>query len=113
MGGAYFMCLKRVREFGPLRLRGQTTNTYNLIRGGKHMNDTPLLSIFGAKISKDGKRLVVSLVSGEGESKVFYNTCIKLDNSQKTHAKVEKDGKHAIIKVVMLEDKPTNEDTPF
>lgn len=79
------------------------------------MKDTPLLSIFGAKVSKDGKRLVLSLVSGEDDSKTYYNTCIKLDNSQKTHAKVEKDGKHAIIKVVMLEDKqPTqNDDMPF
>lgn len=77
------------------------------------MNNTPLLSIFGAKVSKDGKRLVLSLVSGEGESKVFYNTCIKLDNTQKTHAKIDKDGKHAVIKVVMLEDKASSEDMPF
>lgn len=82
------------------------------------MNETKLLSIFGAKISKDGTKLVLTLVSGEDESKQFYNACIKLDNSQKTHAKVEKDGKHAIIKVVMLENKQPKaeikvEDMPF
>ena len=82
------------------------------------MEQSKLLSIFGAKVSKDGKKLVLTLVSGEDESKQFYNTCIKLDNSQKTHAKVEKDGKHALIKVAMLEDKATEpkadgEDLPF
>ena len=82
------------------------------------MNETKLLSIFGAKVSKDGTKLVLTLVSGEDESKQFYNACIKLDNSQKTRAKVEKDGKHALIKVVMLEKKQLKaksnaEDMPF
>ena len=82
------------------------------------MNETKLLSIFGAKVSKDGTKLVLTLVSGEDESKQFYNACIKLDNSQKTRAKVEKDGKHALIKVVMLEHKQLKaksnaEDMPF
>ena len=82
------------------------------------MNETKLLSIFGAKVSKDGTKLVLTLVSGEDESKQFYNACIKLDNSQKRRAKVEKDGKHALIKVVMLENKQlkaksNTEDMPF
>ena len=82
------------------------------------MNETKLLSIFGEKVSKDGTKLVLTLVSGEDESKQFYNACIKLDNSQKTRAKVEKDGKHALIKVVMLENKQLKaksnaEDMPF
>ena len=82
------------------------------------MNETKILSIFGAKVSKDGTKLVLTLVSGEDESKQFYNACIKLDNSQKTRAKVEKDGKHALIKVVMLENKQLKaksnaEDMPF
>ena len=82
------------------------------------MNETKLLSVFGAKVSKDGTKLVLTLVSGEDESKQFYNACIKLDNSQKTRAKVEKDGKHALIKVVMLENKQLKaksnaEDMPF
>ena len=82
------------------------------------MNETKLLSIFGAKVSKDGTKLVLTLVSGEDESKQFYNACIKLDNSQKTRAKVEKDGKHVLIKVVMLENKQLKaksnaEDMPF
>ena len=82
------------------------------------MNETKLLSIFGAKVSKDGTKLVLTLVSGEDDNKQFYNACIKLDNSQKTRAKIEKDGKHALIKVVMLEKKQPKaeanvEDMPF
>ena len=65
---------------------------------------TELLSIFGAKVSRNGKRLVLVLVSGEGEARKYYNSCIKLDNSQKTHAKVEEDGLHALIKVEMLQN---------
>lgn len=72
------------------------------------MEETKLLSIFGAKVSNDGNKLVLTLVSGEGDNKQFYNACIKLDNSQKTHAKIEEDGKHALIKVCMLNDKPAN-----
>lgn len=95
-----------------------STGKYKTHRKEKHMNETKLLSIFGAKVSKDGTKLVLTLVCGEDESKQFYNACIKLDNSQKTHAKVEKGGKHALIKVVMLENKQpkaeTNaEDMPF
>ena len=82
------------------------------------MEKSKLVSIFGAKVSKDGTKLVLTLVGGEDESKQFYNACIKLDNSQKTHAKVEKGGKHALIKVVMLENKQPKvevsaEDMPF
>ena len=78
------------------------------------MTESKLLSIFGAKVSKDGKKVVLTLVGGEGEERQFYNTCIKLDNSQKTHAKIE--GKTALIKVSLLEDKPQkaeDKDLPF
>ena len=74
------------------------------------MAKSKLLSIFGAKLSNDGKKLVLTLCEGEKENRTFYNACIKLDNSQKTHAKVEEDGKPALIKVVMLEDKQSNDD---
>lgn len=75
-------------------------------------NKTDLLSIFGAKVSKDGKKLVLVMVSGENENKRYYNACIKLDNSQKAHAKV--DGTKAVIEVDMLKDKATeNDDLPF
>ena len=67
-----------------------------------------LLSFYGAKLSQDGKRLVVTLVAGENEQKQYFNACIKLDNSQKTHAKVEKDGKHAVIKLAMLGNEQKN-----
>ena len=82
------------------------------------MNETKLLRIYEEKESKDSTKLVLKSDSGEDESKQFYNACIKLDNSQKTRAKVEKDGKHALIKVVMLENKQlkaksNTEDMPF
>ena len=74
-------------------------------------NKTDLLSIFGAKVSKDGKKLVLVLVSGEHENKRYYNACIKLDNSQKAHAKV--DGTTAVIEVEMLKETTKSDDLPF
>lgn len=75
-------------------------------------SENDLLSIFGAKVSKDNKKLVLILVSGENENKRYYNACIKLDNSQKTHAKVVDNT--AVIEVEMLKDKSNNnDDLPF
>lgn len=72
-----------------------------------------LLSIFGARVSKDGKKLVLTLCKGEKEAREWFTACIKLDNSQKTHAKVEEDGQHALIKVTMLSDNADNDPLPF
>lgn len=75
-----------------------------------------LLSIFGAKVSQDGKKVVITLVGGENDGKKFYNTCVKLNNQQKTHAKIDEDGKYVLVKIPMLEDKQPideNEELPF
>lgn len=82
----------------------------NQTHKGENMKTTKLLSIFGAKISKDGNKLVLTLVSGEDKEREYYNACIKLDNSQKTKVKVEKDV--AILKVKMLKER-NEEETPF
>ena len=74
--------------------------------------ENTLLTIYGCKVSKDGKKLVLTLVQGRDDDKTYYNACIKLDNSGKTHAKIEKDKKHALIKVEMLKgDKPAKKQT--
>ena len=75
------------------------------------MGENKLLSVFGARVSNDGQKLVLVLVSGEDDKREYYNACIKLDQSQKTRARVEEDGMHALIEVNML-TKPTD-DTPF
>ena len=81
-------------------------------------NKDVLLNIFGAKVSKDGNKLVLTLVSGENDKKRYYNTCIKLDNSQST--KVELIDEYAVIKVKLLKQKEqdtmddvTDDDLPF
>ena len=73
-----------------------------------------LLSIFGAKVSQDGKKVVITLVGGENENKKYYNTCVKLNNQQKTHAKI--DGDYVLVKIPMLKEKveiDENEELPF
>ena len=62
--------------------------------------DTRLLTIYGARLSKSGKYINLSLVEGQGEEKHFFNACVEIDESAKTNGKVVK-GK-AIISVPML-----------
>ena len=71
----------------------------------------PLLTIYGCKVSKDGKKLVLTLVEGHDDDKTYYNACIKLDNTGKTHVKLDKDKKHYLIKVELLNDQPKKKQT--
>lgn len=71
-------------------------------------NNDNLLSIYGARVSKNGDRLNVSLVKGEDDNKEWYTTSVKLDGSNKCKVTI-KDG-FAYIKVPMLEDKKKKED---
>lgn len=75
------------------------------------MEKTDILSIFGGKVTTDGTKLLLVMVSGEKDKKKFYNACIKLDNSQKTHVRI--DGETAIIEVPMLQTKNEKDDLPF
>ena len=70
--------------------------------------ETPLLSVFGAKVSKDGQKLVLVLVGGEEDNRQFYNACVKLDNSQKTYASIDEVNEVATLEVPLL--KPKNDD---
>lgn len=69
-----------------------------------------LLTIYGARVSKSGKHVNITLISGEGEQKQFYTTCVKLDANAKTQAKV-KDG-YVVVKINLLKDVKTD-DNPF
>lgn len=70
----------------------------------KENTTNSLLTIYGCKLSKDGKRLVITLVNGEDDNKQYYSACIKLDNTQKTKATISKDKKHGIVKIEMLKE---------
>lgn len=72
------------------------------------MAKNTLLTFYGARQSKDGKKLNITLVGDVDGEKTYFNACVKLDNSQRTHAKLDKDG-NALLKVPMLkEDKKSN-----
>ena len=81
------------------------------------MKENTLLTIYGARISKSGKHINLTLVSGEGDQKQFYTACVKIDEDAKTYGSIE-DNK-AIIVVPMLKqekaeaDEMTEEDLPF
>lgn len=62
-----------------------------------------LLSFYTARISKSGKYVNVSLIEELNGTKVYYNACVKLDNSGKVKANI-KDG-YAYIKIKLAEDK--------
>ena len=74
------------------------------------MKENTLLTIYGARISKSGKHINLTLVSGEGNQRQFYTACVKIDEEAKAHGSIE--GNEAIIVVPMLESQK-DEDTPF
>lgn len=66
------------------------------------MKENTLLTIYGARISKSGKYINLTLVNGEGKTKQFYTTCVKIEKKAKTRGSVE--GNEAIIVVPMLQN---------
>ena len=75
------------------------------------MAETPLLNVFGAKLSKNGQRIVLVLVTGENENRQFYNACILLDETAKANGYIDEINNEAVIRVNLLDNKPS--DTPF
>ena len=75
------------------------------------MAETPLLNVFGAKLSKNGQRIVLVLVTGENENRQFYNACISLDDTAKANGYIDEINNEAVIRVNLLDNKPS--DAPF
>lgn len=78
--------------------------------------NTTLLNIFGAKLSKDGTKVILVLVAGDADNRRYYNACIPLGKEHKYMAEVAKGeyGNYAMFSVKMLEDKPIKtEPLPF
>ena len=71
------------------------------------MKQNELLTIYGAKVSKDGKKAILTLVAGHDADKEFYSACVKLDNSGKVKVKVDQKNKNIMFKVALLEAKKT------
>lgn len=76
----------------------------------KKNTENRLLTIYGSKVSKSGDKLVLTLVQGHDEDKTYYNACIKLDNSGKVKAKIDKKNNVALIKVNLLNEEKQNKD---
>lgn len=70
------------------------------------MKENTLLSIYGARVSKDGKRINLTLCEGKDDKRIFYCASVKLDNSGKVKVKLSDDKASAIFKVAMLSNKP-------
>lgn len=88
------------------------------------MEQTQLLNIFGAKLSKDGTKIVLVLVSGEADKRKYYNACVpvmKQDFYEKQPTvlgEIAIGGRdtYAYIMCKMLEDKPAmpkGDELPF
>lgn len=66
------------------------------------MQDNELLTIYGARVSRKGDHINLTLVSGEGENKKYYNACVKIAKDGKTYGSVENN--KAFIVVPLLKD---------
>lgn len=75
------------------------------------MNDKPLFNVFGARLSQDKKRIVLTLVTGKENDRKFYNACISMDEAKKTYGRIDNKNNEAVIHVNLL-NKP-NDKTPF
>lgn len=69
-----------------------------------------LLNVYGAKISEDGQRVVLTLIQGDGPSKKYFNACVKLNTTNKTRAKVDEANEVVFIRVPLLKPKEAEDD---
>lgn len=76
-----------------------------------HMSENKLLTIYGARLSKNGNYINLILVEGEAPNKRFYTACVKIDNTAKTHGFV--DDVQAHIAVPLLHDQRSNDEDLF
>lgn len=77
-----------------------------------HMNENKLLTIYGARLSKSGKHINLTLVEGENEQRKFYTACVKIGEQSKVHGAIDKNVKgeeEAIIVVPLLAPTKTEE----
>lgn len=81
-------------------------------KGKTHMNENKLLTIYGARLSKSGKHINLTLVEGENEQRKFYTACVKIGEQSKVHGTIDKNVKgeeEAIIVVPLLAPTKTEE----
>lgn len=69
-------------------------------------SNNTLFGIYGCRHSKDGKRLNITLISGENDNKSYATVSLKLDDKR---VKEVKGGKGYWVFVKMLGDKKVTE----
>lgn len=77
------------------------------------MNENKLITIYGARVSKSGKHINLTLVEGEGNQRKFYTACVKLDDQAKVHGIVRNTlnkGEEALIVVPILSANQAQDD---
>ena len=76
------------------------------VKGLKHMSnktqESTLYTIYGCKKSKSGDKLVITLVQGHDDDKVFINACVKLDKTGKVKARIDRKQKLGIVAIPLL-----------
>lgn len=63
-----------------------------------------LFNIYGARKSKDGSKLNVTLIRGHEDTKEYATISLKLDDKQSKTKATIREG-YAYIKIALLEDK--------
>lgn len=75
----------------------------------KKENGNTLFTVYGARLSKSGERVNVSLVRGKDDAKEWATISVKIGKSDaKVKAKI--DGDFAIVKIPMLKPKEDDND---
>lgn len=75
-------------------------------------SDNALFTVYGARLSKSGERVNVSLVRGKDDAREWATISVKLKNADgKVKAKI--DGDFALLKIPMLKEKKDNDALDF
>lgn len=77
------------------------------------MKENKLINFYTSRLSKDGKKVVITLIEGEGEKRKFYTAVIKLDSEAKINATIDENGNVQIEMPLSKYEKEENEETPF
>ena len=81
---------------------------------GTHMQENKLLTIYGARLSKSGKHINLTLVEGEDAQRKFYTACVKIDEESKVHGFIRNtiEGYKDVLIVVPLLAPTKTKETP-
>ena len=80
------------------------------------MEKNKLINFYTSRLTKDGKKVVITLIEGEGENRKFYTAVVTLNCDKKINATIDDNGNVQIEMPLSKYEKhynDENDDLPF